>query len=164
MEHPISVQSIEQNDARLLFFFRLDRRAKSRLIAAMILIGCCTLLGVAAWLQPSSEGMGTHQQLGLAPCGFYAGFGIPCATCGMTTSFAYAANGQLWLAFQTQPMGAVLCLLTAITVMISIWTLYSGMLLTPMLRQIWRPRTFLFLAVGLLLSWVYKIAVVLMHT
>ena len=52
------------------------------------------LLAVAAWLEPSPTGIGTHQQLGLPPCTFWMLFGRPCPTCGMTTSWAHLVRGQ----------------------------------------------------------------------
>jgi hypothetical protein len=43
---------------------------------------------VAYRLEPDPRGFGTHQKLGLPPCTIRAVFGIPCPSCGMTTSFA----------------------------------------------------------------------------
>lgn len=43
------------------------------------------------------------------PCGFKAQFGLPCPTCGMTTSVLAFAKGEIWHSFYVQPAGAVLC-------------------------------------------------------
>ena len=37
----------------------------------------------------------THRQLGLPPCTFYEVTGVPCPSCGMTTSFALLAHGDV---------------------------------------------------------------------
>src|SRR6185503_8103051 len=70
--------------------------AVRRLIAAVVMLGCGTVLGVAAWLTPSPTGIGTHQQLHMPQCGWIAIADLPCPTCGMTTAFAHAAHGHLW--------------------------------------------------------------------
>lgn len=83
-----------------------------------IILGCVAfaVLVIASRLTPSSEGHGTHTQLGLPACGMYLATGRPCPTCGMTTAFAALAKFDLWLAFKTQPMGALLGLGTSVFV------------------------------------------------
>lgn len=78
-------------------------------------VAACALavLVTAARLHPDARGFGTHEGLGMQPCGFLASTGYPCAGCGMTTSFAYTVRGQLVHAFIAQPFGMILCLLTA---------------------------------------------------
>lgn len=49
---------------------------------------------VAYRLEPDPRGFGTHQRLGLPPCTVRAVFGIPCPSCGMTTSFANLTKGR----------------------------------------------------------------------
>jgi hypothetical protein len=43
------------------------------------------------------------------PCGFKTQFGLPCPTCGMTTSVLAFAGGDVWRSFYIQPAAAVLC-------------------------------------------------------
>ena len=76
-------------------------------------VACFALLGVAAWLDPAPQGIGTHTQLGIAPCSWPALMGIPCPSCGMTTAFAHAADGHFLDALRIQPGGLVLAILTA---------------------------------------------------
>ena len=71
-----------------------DRRGR-RSTAALVVAFCAGVLLLAAWMEPSSRGLGTHLQLGLAPCGWVAYGGIPCPSCGMTTAFAHATDGNL---------------------------------------------------------------------
>ena len=39
---------------------------------------CGGVLGFAAYLTPSAEGLGTHTQLGMPSCGWIHTMGIPC--------------------------------------------------------------------------------------
>lgn len=65
-------------------------------VLVFIAVGWLAVFGVAAWLNPyrTDDGgggvrsFGTHQQLGLPPCGFMRVTGRPCPSCGMTTSFS----------------------------------------------------------------------------
>lgn len=129
-----------------------------RLPAAMTFTVCAALLGAAAWLTPDPTGHGTHTQLGLPACGFIAAFSLPCATCGMTTAFALAAEGHLLDAFLTQPAAALGALLAAILLILSAWALVRGLSLAPIFRYLVRP-TLIWSVVALVIaSWLYTIA------
>lgn len=125
--------------------------------AALVFLVSVTWLGVAVWLTPDLRGHGTHEQLGLPPCGFLLTTRLPCATCGMTTAFALAAHGQLFDALVTQPAGALLALLAAIMVWISGYALLFGTPLDGLGRWLLRPRPILTIAGILLAAWVFKI-------
>ena len=62
---------------------------------------------LAVSLAPNPAGFGTHQQLGLPPCSFQTMFGIPCPSCGMTTSFSHFVRGQ-WLRAAAANLGGLL--------------------------------------------------------
>jgi hypothetical protein len=56
----------------------------------------------------------THRQLGLPPCTFYDKTGLPCPSCGMTTSFSLLMHGDLVHSLQANCVGTLLagfCLL-----------------------------------------------------
>jgi Protein of unknown function (DUF2752) len=120
-------------------------------------IACAVLLGVAAWLEPSPEGMGTHRALGLPPCGFAYSTGLPCPTCGMTTSFALTVRGRIFSAIVAQPAGFVLCLIAAVLVIYGTSVAIRG-------RAIWinwdriATRLVLCLAFLILGGWGFKMA------
>jgi len=97
-----------------------------RIVAALLLVGCLSVLGLAARLTPNPRGYGTHLQLGLAPCGMLVTTGLPCPTCGMTTAFAYTMHGDLVHAFLAQPGGLALALIALATVFVSIRMLITG--------------------------------------
>jgi hypothetical protein len=86
--------------------------------------GLLTVFGIALWLNPYKDGrtwqMETHRQLGLPPCTFKVitarmngGQGLPCPSCGMTTSFALLVRGDVWNSLRANAVGtllAVFCL------------------------------------------------------
>lgn len=89
-----------------------------RLTALGVALGCLAVFVTAAWLKPSPTGIGTHTQLGLAPCSSIQTLGIPTPGCGMTTSFAWFVRGNLAASFYVEPMGMLLAALTVT----SFWT------------------------------------------
>ncbi len=135
-------------------------RLNARLLAAMIFAASLGLLVVAAWLDPSSKGTGTHRQLGLPSCGLLEATGIPCATCGMTTAFAYAADGRLIQSFITQPAGALLAIMVATLVAASGFSMVTGMPLSPLFKGFFRPVPVIVFGVFIALAWMYKVAAV----
>ena len=50
----------------------------------------------------------THTTMGLPPCTFYEKTGLPCPSCGMTTSFALLIRGDLWHSVQANFAGTLL--------------------------------------------------------
>lgn len=130
----------------------------NRMLGLMLFLPTASLLGVAAWLSPDAEGHGTHTQLGIAPCGFVERTGMPCATCGMTTSFAHAADGSLLRSFVTQPAGAIMAITTAMVCLISFYALVMGVNLLPIFRIAWQPKIIVLFGVLVMGAWIYKIA------
>src|SRR5438552_8317037 len=70
------------------------------------------VLIMAVRLPPNPDGVGTHQAMGFQKCEFMYRTGLPCPSCGMTTSFAWFVCGNWIASFYVQPMGFVLALLT----------------------------------------------------
>ncbi|MCC5822692.1 MAG: DUF2752 domain-containing protein [Phycisphaerales bacterium] len=128
-----------------------------RMLAGAIALGSLTVLTIAAWLNPSERGHGTHTQIGLPPCSWAIWFDKPCLTCGMTTAFSYSGEGRWITAFLTQPAGAILSLMTATAFWLAAHVALTGSRLSPMTAWLIRPRTVAILIGGLLLAWVYKI-------
>ena len=137
-------------------------RALDRLFGLALTLGALGVLAVAVWLSPSAAGVGTHTQLGLAPCGFLAATGLPCATCGMTTATALAADGRLVASGLTQPAGLLFALGLGAAFWVGSWLAVSGRPAAPVLAGLGRA---LFSGRGLLLTllvvggaWAYKAA------
>ena len=130
-----------------------------RLVAGVVALGCVSVLAVAAGLTPSGEGHGTHEQLGLEPCGFLSATGLPCATCGMTTSWTHAAEGDYLSAFATQPFGAVLALLTSMVFWLALHVAVFGSRIGEAASRTLSDKVAWYAVGGLALGWVYKIVV-----
>ena len=134
---------------------QFDRPGRARLAALVVLAVSLAPLLVAAGLDADPRGMGTHTQLGLAPCGFDVATGLPCATCGMTTAFTHAAHGHLVAAFAGQPAGALLALGCAMLTLTAGWALWRGASLAPLGRAVWRPAVVVTLIAVVLGAWGY---------
>lgn len=131
----------------------------ARLISGICLCASSAVLGVACWLRPAAEGLGTHQRLGLPACGLMQICGIPCPSCGMTTAFAYAVRGELVHSFLTQPMGALMAVATAAIAIVSAYGLATGVSLAPLTDHLLRPRLVLMFMFLFVAAWVFKIGV-----
>lgn len=126
--------------------------------AATVLAACLGILAVAVLLAPKGRAYGTHADLFLTgPCGMLVMTGLPCPTCGMTTSFAYFVRGQWLRAAYVQPAGFLLALGTVATAFMAGWTLVRGRWPVLGLWRISPYRLFLGLLVILLGGWVFKI-------
>lgn len=132
-----------------------------RVINLSIVLPCAAMLGVGAWLHPDPSGAGTHTQLGMAPCGMFQVTGIPCPSCGMTTSVCLAAHGQLVQSFLTQPGGALLAVAAAMAVIVFGYALVRDLSPRPLLRRFARPWIAVTAFVLFLAAWGYKAAVTL---
>lgn len=128
-----------------------------RLVAAFVAAGCAAILGLAAYLTPSPTGLGTHQALNLPPCGWIAVADLPCPTCGMTTAFAHAANGNMLASFHAQPLGWLLAMATAMTLLVSLHVLITGSRLHNVFWRLWGRWTVWILAALVVVAWAYKI-------
>jgi hypothetical protein len=135
----------------------LRASVSSRVFAACVALVSLGVLGMGAWMQPATDGHGTHTQLGLKPCMWAVTLDKPCMTCGMTTSFAHAGEGQWITSFLNQPMGALLVLLTSVLFWGGATQAITGARIGTMIQPALRPRVFIVLGAMLLLAWVYKV-------
>ncbi len=97
-----------------------------RVIAVAVAIACLSVLVTAVVVQPSRTGMETHRQLGLAECQFLRTSGIPCPSCGMTTSFAWFVRGNILRSLYVQPMGTLLATGAALTFWTGLYIAATG--------------------------------------
>jgi hypothetical protein len=104
----------------------LDTRVGGRLYAAGVLAAVVAVFTVAAQLHPDGLSQGAHRQLGLPPCGFVLMSGLPCPTCGMTTSFAHTIRGHLLQAVHAQVAGFLLAVFTLAAGGFALWAMVTG--------------------------------------
>lgn len=127
-----------------------------RIAAVIVTAGCLFVLAIALRLDPDPRGVGTHEQLGLPPCGMVAAFGVPCPSCGFTTTFTLAAHGRPLRAAVNQPFGLLLFGLTVVSVPLGIVCVWRGVSWLSLLDRLPLGRVAL-IALGLwLASWLYK--------
>ncbi|MBA3269236.1 MAG: DUF2752 domain-containing protein [Acidobacteria bacterium] len=86
-----------------------------RAVALAVSMGCLAVLVTAVMIRPNPRGVESHRQLGLAECQFLRVGGIPCPSCGMTTSFTWFVRGNLAASLWIQPMGTALAAGAALT-------------------------------------------------
>jgi hypothetical protein len=83
-----------------------------------VALALIAVFAVAVWLKPYDDDgtpyrMATHRQMGLPPCTFFATTGLPCPSCGMTTSFSLLMHGDVINSLRANAVGtllAVFCL------------------------------------------------------
>lgn len=134
-------------------------------MAGVLALLCWLVIGTAYKLEPAAAGFGTHEQLGLAPCGFVVvsertfGRPFPCPSCGMTTAWSHAVRGQVFSAILAQPLGFCLfCIALATAVWGLVCAFLGRSLLAPLDRLPAGGTVIFVLSLGAV-SWVYKIIV-----
>lgn len=132
-----------------------SQRDSAQYLALMSISG--VVLTIARLLSPSPNGLGTHQQLGLPPCFFHQITGIPCPTCGMTTSFAHTMRLHFYEAFMTQPFGMLACLLTILLIPLSLLMMRRRVPWMKVMTARGSNAVMFGLVALFVLAWVYKI-------
>lgn len=72
----------------------------------------CVFFTAIFLINPYTDGapprLGVHQQLGLPECNFKTIVGVPCPSCGMTTSFTLLIRADIWNSLQANFAGTAL--------------------------------------------------------
>lgn len=132
-----------------------------RAVAAAVAAGALAVLTVAAVITPDDRGIGTHEQLGLKPCGLVVMWGLPCPTCGFTTSFALFVRGRWLESVWNQPMAFLAALVTAMTVWAAAYVAVTGSRAYGLLAGLLTPSRLTALLALALLAWAWKVALML---
>lgn len=140
----------------------LEHPVWSRIYAGGVAVAAIALIVTAAWLTPDSHRMGTHQQLGLPPCGFVTMTGLPCPTCGMTTAFADTVRGRVVAAVQAQAAGFVLAVFTMVAGVLGSAAVVTGKRISVNWYRVNPIRLIWLVTLGFLLAWGLKIVLGLM--
>jgi hypothetical protein len=122
-------------------------------LLALALIG---VFAIALWLDPRDDAgqplwSQTHRKLGLPECQFRRMTGIPCPSCGMTTSFAWLMHGRLDYSLRANAVGT---LLACFWLFLIPWSLLCAI----------RARPYLILSFDRAITWAVIIFVVLLLT
>ena len=99
-----------------------------RMNLVLVAAGLIAVFTVGALLRPYDENgrprrQETHRQLGLPPCSFYALTGLPCPSCGFTTSFSLLIHLDPVNSLRANSAGAMLA---AFCLAVIPWSLYSA--------------------------------------
>lgn len=130
---------------------------KDRLIYLTIPVVSSAAILLGRMVTPSPDGVGTHQQLGLPACLMLTLTGIPCPSCGLTTSFSHAAHLDFSQAMHVQPFGLLIFIMMAASIPISILIMtrqkpFSHLLFSRSANLIMYGLLSLYIV-----SWIYKI-------
>lgn len=112
-----------------LFLLRIDPDTRTRREKTHYLLWAGAWLAVtviALLISPSKSGHGTHQQLGLPPCGAVMVFQRPCPGCGLTTSFAATVRGQFEHAWNSNPFGPIFYGMFTLTALLALFGYATG--------------------------------------
>jgi hypothetical protein len=109
-------------------------------------------------LDPDPRGFGTHTQLGLPRCAFQWLTGLPCPACGLTTSFAHLARGEIRAALHANAFGVLLFACVIASVPFAMWARMRNRAFFETLARMRIDRVSLLLASIGLLIWIIRVA------
>jgi len=92
-------------------------------IAATVVFLVVAVSFAAAWLAATGK---FDLERWLGPCGFKQRTGLPCPTCGMTTSVLTFSRGKIFESFYIQPAGGLLCCVLVIIAFLALFTAVFG--------------------------------------
>jgi hypothetical protein len=111
-------KSQELNKAKL--FRRASRRQR---VAAVIVF--CAAAGPFVLFSLAATGT-IDASRWIRPCGFKQQYGLPCPTCGMTTSTLAFVRGRIAHSFYTQPAAALLWCVVIVAAFLALPTVIHG--------------------------------------
>ncbi len=129
-----------------------------RLVALALVVAAVAFVMWLSDVDPDPRGHGTHEKLGMEPCGWARQWDMPCPTCGVTTAATHLVHLQPVAAFAVQPFGASLALGGLWVAAVALWSLLRGESFLVRVAS-WPYGTILVITVLLLLgSWGYRAA------
>jgi len=135
--------------------------AHGRLVAALVATACLAVLLAAAYLEPDAAGVGTTTRLGLRPCGFLENTGLPCAACGMTTSFNHFVRAEWLQSLWVQPMGFLLSVGTCLTFWAAAYIAVTGRPVHRLLKRLPGVKLLVLAVAFGIAAWAWKIGLTL---
>ncbi len=95
---------------------------RQRIIATVVFLVVAASFGLA-WLAATGR---FDISWWLGPCGLKHKYGLPCPTCGMTTSVLAFSQGKVFEAFYIQPAAALLCCVLVIVAFLAFFIAVFG--------------------------------------
>jgi hypothetical protein len=115
-----------QQPNKLNFLCRAPACARAsfhqRIAALVVFLAIASLFGLA-WLAATGR---FDIGFWLGPCGFKQRYGLPCPTCGVTTSVLAFSQGRIFESFYIQPAGGLLCCVLVIIAFLALFTTVFG--------------------------------------
>jgi hypothetical protein len=137
-----------------------------RLGLVLIVTGLVAVFAVAIVLNPFKDGrvwlQETHTQMGLPPCTFKVLTGLPCPSCGMTSSFALLMHGDPWNSVRANFVGTLLAIFCLVFIPWALASAICGRLLLVRSLEHVLVRLVLAFVVLLLVRWGFVVAWILL--
>lgn len=127
-----------------------------RALALAVAVAGLAVVAALLAVHPDARGYGTHEQLGMRPCGWPEHYGLPCPTCGVTTAACLLVHLRPWQAIVTQPFGAGLALAGLALTWLAVLDLARGRAFAVRAYRFGLARWVVGGVALLLLSWWYK--------
>lgn len=135
----------------------LRRGPEHWLLLAAAGLALAGFLAFGFFIEPSADGSGTHEKLGLPPCMTMEVLGVPCPGCGVTTSVALASRGRITESFINQPFGLFTALVGALLIPWALWGHFRGRDLWVELRRLVGKRVLIASTLLMLGAWIWKL-------
>lgn len=129
-----------------------------RLLHAGIVFYCSTGMAILAWLPPNPAGFGTHQALGLPACLFKSVLGIPCPSCGLTTSLAHLLHGEIIASWTVHPAGLFFFAAGLLLIAVNLYGIVVPFRWGVIVARRWFHRTIVSSMGVFLLMWVVRLS------
>lgn len=129
---------------------------RGRVIAASLFLVLVAFFGVL-WLAANEK----IDMWWFDPCGFKQRYGLPCPTCGMTTSVLAFVRGRIFQAFYIQPAAALFCCVLVAAAFLAFLTAVFGLYfgcLRRFLREVRTRDVILWLIIIVAAGWVVTLA------
>ena len=127
-----------------------------RLIAVVVVAAAAGMVYALRRVRPDGRGFGTHEQLGMQPCGWPASYGFPCPTCGVTTAASHLVHLEPIDAMIAQPFGAALALVGLLGAGYAAVCLLTGRSYMDRIVRLPYGTAFVVGLILLFASWLYK--------
>lgn len=121
------------------------------------------VITLATQLTPDPSGHGTHQQLGLPPCGFIYITGYPCPGCGLTTAFSHMVRLDFVGAARSNPFGILLFMVSFTTIWVSLYGFIKRLPVLQTLERLQFERWAVLLSVTAITVWAVRVCTQLFH-